>query len=275
MTNILTFDIEEYYHSENFKGFIVDKELKTVESRMNIGIGRILAILKKHNVKATFFVLASLLENGGHMWLKELYSCGHEIALHSYYHDMVYNKKREEFEDEMYRGKKLIESLTGEEVIGFRAPNYSITKNSMWALDSLEKLGFIYDSSIFPIFHDRYGIPTAERHIHKISGNFIEIPISTVRYLRVNIPACGGGYFRMYPYKLIKHFIKKLNKSNMPAVVYLHPWEFDPDHPRHDIKGFNKFRQFVNINSVENKLNKLLNDFSFGTAKDYLLRNIL
>lgn len=275
MINILTFDVEEYYHSENFKGFIDDKELKTIESRINIGIDKILAILKRHDVKATFFVLASLLERGDNTWLSRINSEGHEIALHSYYHDMVYNKKKEEFEDEMHRGKKLIESLTGAEVIGFRAPNYSITKKSMWALDSLEKLGFIYDSSIFPIFHDRYGIPSAERHIHKISGNFIEIPISTVRYLRVNIPACGGGYFRMYPYKLIKHFIKKLNKSNMPAIVYLHPWEFDPAHPKHNIKGINKFRQFVNINSVENKLNKLLNDFSFGTARDYLLHNIL
>lgn len=270
MVNILTFDIEEYYHSENFKGFIDDKELKAIESRINIGIDKILAILKRRDVKATFFVLASLLERGDNAWLRKINADGHEIALHSYYHNMIYNKKKEEFEDEIYKGKKLIESLTDTEVIGFRAPNYSITKKSMWALDSLEKLGFIYDSSIFPIFHDRYGIPDAERHIHKISGNFIEIPISTVRYFNVNIPACGGGYFRMYPYKLIKHFIKKLHKSNMPAIVYLHPWEFDPDHPRHGIKGINKFRQYVNINGVEAKLDRLLNDFSFGTIRDYL-----
>ncbi|MHB1545643.1 MAG: XrtA system polysaccharide deacetylase [bacterium] len=275
MENILTFDIEEYYHSENFKGFIDKKELIDIKSRINIGMDRILSILKKHKVKATFFVLASLLENGDHNWLNQINSEGHEIALHSYYHDMVCNKTREEFENEVFKGKKIIESLTGTEIVGFRAPNYSITKESLWTLDSLKKLGFLYDSSIFPIFHDRYGIPSAERYIHKISDNFIEVPISTVRYLGINFPACGGGYFRLYPYRLIKHFIKKMNSSNVPAIVYLHPWEFDPSHPRHNIKGFNKFRQFVNINRVEIKLNKLLNDFSFVTAKDYLLQNIM
>ena len=278
MINILTFDIEEYYSSgENFKDYIDDNgEFNNMESRINIEMNEIFPILEKYNAKATFFVLASLLEKNNElrMWLNKFIFHGHEIGMHSYNHNVVYNETREEFENEISHGKKLIESIISVPVIGFRAPSFSITEKSLWALDSLKKLGFLYDSSIFPIFHDRYGIPNAQRFIHRTSSNLLEIPMSTVRYFNINFPACGGGYFRLYPYKLIRHFIKKLNILNIPAIVYLHPWEFDINLPKYNIKkGINKFRQFVNIKNNKDKLERLLTDFEFISIKDYLLEN--
>ena len=172
----------------------------------------------------------------------------------------------------MLKSKKIIEDIIGRPVLGYRAPTYSITEKTLWALDILEELGFIYDSSIFPVHHDNYGIPSAPRFPYLIEGrNLAEFPISTVRIGKLNFPIAGGGYFRLFPYVITRLGLKSIEREGKFFIFYLHPWEFNPDTPRiAGLSALSRFRTYVNLSKTQSRFEQLLTDFGFASASDVL-----
>lgn len=277
--NALTFDVEDYYQVSAFEKHIDRNAWMNYESRVKNNTGKILSLLDTHKIKATFFVLGKVAEENKGL-VSEIYSQGHEIACHGYSHKLVYNQTHDEFKYETEKSKDLLESETGIKVRGYRAASYSITRKSLWALDILEKCGFQYDSSIFPIYHDRYGIEDFDKKIQRINYmdktyNLVEFPISATRIAGVNIPVSGGGYFRLYPYFLTRFFLRHfLRSEKIPFMFYLHPWELDPDQPRIDgISAFTKFRHYNNLEKCKDRLENLVSDFSFSRV-DSILENM-
>lgn len=279
VANALTFDVEDYYQVSGFEKYIDRDDWGKYESRVKNNTNKILNILDNNNVKATFFVLGMVAERDPSI-VKDIYEAGHEVACHGYSHKLIYNQTPSEFEYETSKSKDLLESVINHDVYGYRAASYSITKKSLWALDIIEKLGFKYDSSIFPIYHDRYGIKDFSRSIRQISYDgkemdLIEFPITSVKFSKLNIPASGGGYFRLYPYSVSKFLLKRFIKAEkQPFMFYLHPWEFDPQQP--EIQGLNwftKFRHYNNIEKCGQRLSSLIQDFSF-TRVDHVLQSM-
>lgn len=270
--NYLTFDVEDYFQVSAFDDVVRRDEWDNFQSRVEKNTETFLDLLDAHNVKATFFVLGWVAEKYPQL-IKKIDNSGHEVACHSFYHRLVYTQTPDEFRDETKRTRELLENITGKAVIGYRAPSYSITKNSLWAIDILEELGFQYDSSIFPIHHDRYGVPDAPRFQYSFPHKkIIEIPISTYPFLGKNIPVSGGGYFRLFPFFLTEFFLKSINKKeNKPFIFYLHPWELDPAQPRIDnASALSRFRHYVNLDKTADRLEKLLGNFNFTTIRDSL-----
>jgi len=274
--NALTFDVEDYYQVSGFENHIDRSEWKNYESRVKANTETILSLLEDNNVKATFFVLGMVAERD-HSIVKEIFDAGHEIASHGYSHRLIYNQSPEEFRSETVKSKDLLESIINEPVCGYRAASYSITNNSLWALDIIHNSGFQYDSSIFPIYHDRYGIKDFSRRIGPVnyqntSLDLIEFPITSVKLSGLNIPASGGGYFRLYPYFISKILLNNfLITEKQPFVFYLHPWEFDPEQPRvQGLSWFTRFRHYNNIHKCSDRLTHLIHDFKFGRIIDIL-----
>ena len=268
--NYLTIDVEDYYHVSAFEGIVGPDNWGLYESRIERNTNDILDILDSYDVKATFFVLGWIGEKFPGL-VKTIHDNGHEIGCHSYLHRLVYNLTPDEFKEDTKKAKDILEQVTGEAVLGYRAPSYSIVNSSLWALDILSELGFVYDSSIFPVYHDRYGIPDAPRFEYKIPGkDLIEYPISTSLIFGKKVPVAGGGYFRLFPYAFTKYFLEKINqKEKQPFIFYIHPWEIDPDQPRVDGAGIiSKFRHYNNLSKTFNRFRKLLEDFSFAPIKD-------
>ena len=235
---------------------------------------RLLDLLDAHQTRATFFVLGWVAERQPHL-VRTIHARGHEVASHGYAHQRVYTQSPAQFRQETQRSLRLLEDLIGARVHGYRAASYSITRASLWALDILGEEGFTYDSSIFPIHHDRYGIPGYPRFSHVLDGHgggqLIEFPISTVRWAGANVPIAGGGYFRLFPYALIAWGLRSINhRERQSALIYLHPWEIDPDQPRIPAGAVARFRQYVNLHKTEARLSRLLQDFRFGTVLDVL-----
>jgi polysaccharide deacetylase family protein (PEP-CTERM system associated) len=230
--------------------------------------------LDTYQTHATFFVLGWVAERQPHL-VRTIHARGHEVASHGYAHQRVYTQTPEVFRQETQRALRLLEDLVGTQVQGYRAASYSITRASLWALDILGEAGFTYDSSIFPIHHDRYGIPGYPRFSHVLQGygggQLIEFPISTVRWAGANLPIAGGGYFRLFPYALIAWGLRVINhRDQQSALIYLHPWEIDPDQPRIPAGTMARFRQYVNLHATEPRLTRLLQSFRFGTMLDVL-----
>ncbi len=273
MLNALSIDLEDYYHARTLAGVISEAKWDACESRVADSVRRLLTILAEYEVSATFFVLAWVAEREPQL-IKEVQAAGHEIACHGYGHKLIYEQQPDEFRADIRRAKQILEDLIKEPVKGYRAPVFSITEDSLWALDILIEEGFLYDSSIFPIIHDRYGIPKAERFPHRISrnsaGEIYEFPLSTIRWLGYNIPIAGGGYLRFMPDWFIKKGITRLNKNGKPAIIYLHPWEIDPQQPRQAVGALSSIRQYYNLDKMEAKLKKLLTDFSFAPVAKVL-----
>lgn len=271
--NAVSFDVEEYYDALNFKKALTGK---TLESRVEIGVDRILKTLESQGVKATFFFLGKVAEKKGHL-VKKAASMGHEIASHGMSHQTVHELGPKEFRRELKQSKQILENLSSQEVLGFRASTFSITNTSLWALDILGEEGYAYDSSIFPVIHDRYGIPDFPRRPVRIlrdgTEGITEFPPLTLRLLNYNLPCGGGGYFRLFPLCITKLAIKKMNRSGWPAVLYLHPWEFDPDQPRHALGGLKTFRHYINLKKTNLRLKALLQAYSFGTMKELAASN--
>jgi polysaccharide deacetylase family protein (PEP-CTERM system associated) len=271
MMNMLTVDVEDYYHVSSFETVIRPEDWDCYESRVERHTYRILDILDAYDTKATFFVLGWVAERHPAL-VRELAQRGHEVASHGYSHRRVYTQTPAQFREETRRSKGIIEEIIEQPIIGYRAASYSITNRSLWALDILIEEGFLYDSSIFPIVHDRYGIPDAKRYAHFMqnrSGLIYEYPLSTIRVGRVNVPIGGGGYLRIFPYFLNKWGIKRLNNvERRPAIVYLHPWELDPEQPRLKGSALSHFRHYHNLHKTEGVLRSLLQDFQFGKMKD-------
>jgi len=272
--NVMSVDVEDYYQVSAFAKSVDTNEWEKHESRVVANTHRLLELFAEKNIKATFFILGWVADREPQL-VKEIYNQGHEVASHGYSHQLIYNQSQEVFKEETIRSKKLLEDLIGEEVIGYRAASYSITKRNLWALDILHEAGFIYDSSIFPIRHDRYGIADAKTTPHKLltpnGGELVEFPLTTRRIGKMNIPVAGGGYFRLYPYFLTRHFLRAVNKKqDEQFVFYLHPWEVDPTQPRIEASWFSKFRHYNNLEKCESRLNNLIDDFQFTTMKSVL-----
>lgn len=266
IVNYLTIDVEDYFQVAAFEDIIDPRDWGSMEQRVERNTDKILQIINSHSVKATFFIVGWIAERFPHI-VRQIQSEGHEIACHSYWHRKVYDLSPEEFREDTLKAKLTLESIIGQPVLGYRAPSYSITNQSLWALDILEELGFTYDSSIFPITHDNYGIPDAPRFKYVPPGKSLtEYPISTVRLFGRNLPASGGGYFRLFPYELSRRLFLHVNqKEKQPFMFYLHPWEIDPAQPRLKKAGaFSKFRHYTNLSSTYSRLEKMFSEFSFG-----------
>jgi polysaccharide deacetylase family protein (PEP-CTERM system associated) len=274
MKNALTFDVEEYFHAEAFSRVLRPEEWPTLESRVTRSTERLLDILDRDGVRATFFVLGWVAERHPAL-VREIASLGHEIACHGHGHRMIQHLTRKEFEQDVGQAKRALEDATGRGVLGYRAPTFSIMRETLWSLDVLAEAGFRYDSSIFPILHDRYGIPDAPRFPHRMKApngcELTEFPLSTVLVLGRRVPVAGGGYFRLFPYRFTRRAIIRLNqRESQPAMVYLHPWEIDPDQPRLPVGPLTRFRHLVNVGRTEVRLRRLLSDFTFASAADVL-----
>jgi polysaccharide deacetylase family protein (PEP-CTERM system associated) len=269
ITNYLTVDVEDYFQVSAFEDIVGKDKWEHYPLRVEENTKKILDIFDSYNVKATFFILGWIAEKFPAL-VKEIDAKGHEIGCHSYYHRLVYDLTPDEFREDTRKTKDLLEHLTGRKVLGYRAPSYTITKRSLWALDILEELGFAYDSSIFPIYHDRYGLPGAPRFEYKLPDHdLIEYPISTSIIMGRKIPVAGGGYFRLFPYWFMRMALKKINvREQQPFIFYFHPWEIDPGQPRmKNSRPLSKFRHYLNLSKTTDRLRCLLEDFSFGPIK--------
>jgi polysaccharide deacetylase family protein (PEP-CTERM system associated) len=271
IVNAMTIDVEDYFHVSVFDGIVPRHRWDTLESRVCANTERLLNLFAEHSVCATFFVLGWVAERFPAL-VRTITSAGHELASHGNAHRLVYDQTPEGFRDDVRRAKHLLEDAGGVPVHGYRAPSYSITPRSLWALDVLIEEGYRYDASIFPIRHDRYGIPVSDRHPYLISrpaGSIVEVPGSTVRSGPMNLPIGGGGYFRILPYAWTRWGISRLNAiENQAAVFYLHPWEIDPDQPRLEAGMLGQFRHYRNLDKTEARLEALLRDFRFGPLRD-------
>ena len=272
--NAMTVDVEEYFHVSGFADVIRPEDWPNFESRVEANTHKLLDIFSAHGVVATFFVLGWVAERHPRL-VQALQRAGHEVACHGHSHKLVYQSTPQEFRTDVRHAKKLLEDLAGTEVVGYRAPSFSIIRGSLWALDILAEEGFQYDSSIFPIRRNRYGIPDAERFPHQWRSNngkgLVQFPISTLRVCGVNVPVGGGGYLRLFPYAVTRWSIQHLNKTEgRPAIVYIHPWELDPGQPWVPGRLMNRFRQYVNLDTTETKLHRLLGAFPFGSLQSLL-----
>jgi len=271
LINALSFDIEDWFQVENLRSVIPKGNWDRYELRVERNTLKILEILRKHNAKATFFILGWIAERCPDL-IRRISREGNEIASHGYSHELIYNQTQSQFEGDLLRSKRVLEEITGKEVLGYRASNFSITQESIWAIDILKKCGFKYDSSIFPIsFHDRYGFKGVNSRPFIFDNGLIEVPLSTIRVFNVSLPLAGGGYFRLLPYSYFRYFFKKLNKNGESFVFFLHPWEFDYQQPRVEISYKYKFRHYHNLSKTEIKLRRLLLDFEFGRIGDLLV----
>ena len=272
--NALSFDVEEYFQVSALASVVKRTEWENYPSRVEFNTTRVLDLLDEHQVSATFFVLGWVAERHADL-VRDIAARGHEIACHGYSHQLVYNQRPSEFHEETKRSKAILEDLVGSSVRGYRAASYSITKKSLWALETLIDLGFEYDSSIFPITHDRYGIADAPRapHVAQVgdTGSLVEFPMSTVKMLGMNVPICGGGYFRLLPYAMTRAGLRKINQNeNRSFVFYLHPWEVDPDQPRIKASALSRFRHYNRLSSTYGNLQKLVQHFRFATMAEVL-----
>ena len=266
----MSVDVEDYFHVSVFDGIVPRSSWSSMVSRVGANTERLLDIFDEFEVQATFFVLGWVAERHPDL-VTTIARRGHEIASHGYAHRLVYDQTRAAFRDDVRRAKDLLESACGRRVVGYRAPSYSITPRSLWALDVLIEEGYQYDSSIFPIRHDRYGIPVSDRQPYRIdrsAGSLIEIPGSTTKLGPLNLPVAGGGYFRILPYWWTSWGIRRVNEiEQRPVVFYLHPWEIDPDQPRLPAGMMGRFRHYHNLAETADRLRQLLTDFSFGTMQ--------
>lgn len=274
MINALTFDLEEYFHAEAFGSVVRPEEWPALESRVATATDRVLELLSETAVSATFFVLGWIAERHPGL-IRAIQSQGHEVACHGYNHQMLTRLSRSELAEDLRRAKGSIEDAAGTVVIGYRAPTFSMVRGTLWSLEALVEAGFRYDSSIFPIVHDRYGIPDAPRFPHRLAAGpgreIAEFPLSTIAGLGLRFPVAGGGYFRLLPYAVTKWAIRHLNRhEGQPGIVYLHPWELDPGQPRMPVGRLTHLRHSVNTHTTALKLRRLLGEFQFAPVRDVL-----
>jgi polysaccharide deacetylase family protein (PEP-CTERM system associated) len=272
--NAFSIDVEDYFQVAALAPAIPRDSWPRCESRVERNTRVLLDLLAERDIRGTFFVLGWIAERHPGL-VKRIAAAGHEIASHGFSHQLIYTQSPGEFREETARSKRLLEDLVGAAVIGYRAASFSITQASLWALDVLIDLGFRYDSSIFPIRHDRYGIPGAAPEPAPItapSGRTIaEFPMSAATFLGVKVPVSGGGYFRLLPYRVTLSGLTQINRRHgRPFTFYLHPWEVDPEQPRVRVGWLSRFRHYTNLDRCEPRLRRLLAEFRFGTMRDVL-----
>jgi len=268
MKNVMSVDVEDWFCVYNLSRLIPYAEWDECESRVERSTMRLLDVFRSHAVEATFFVLGWVADRFPDL-VKEIERSGHEVATHGYSHRLLTFMRPEEFRQDLQRSLEALAKATTREVHGFRAPSFSLTRETMWAVDILKQSGIRYDSSIFPVgFHPDYGIPDVGLGPYRLAEGLTELPMGVAEVLGRNIPCSGGGYFRLYPYAVTRHLIRRCNQQGRPVMFYLHPWEVDPGQPR--VRGLSwskRFRHYNNLDKTEERLERLLADFSFTSAQ--------
>jgi len=268
--NALSIDLEDWFCVYNLSKVIKKEDWHKYELRVVDNTNRILELLAKHNTHATFFVLGWIAERVPDL-IHEIEKQGHEIASHGYSHTLLTEMTPESFEKDIQKALDVTKNCISSEIIGFRAPSFSITQKTMWAIDILKNHGFRYDSSIFPIsLHPDYGVPHGSLSIYPLNSSLIEFPLSCVEIMGMRIPCSGGGYFRLFPYSLTRLLIRQCNRENRPAIFYLHSWEVDPQQPRIKLNWLKYFRHYYNLDKSIERLNRLLSEFEFTTVRKVL-----
>lgn len=269
--NILSVDVEDYFQVEAFAGIVERSSWSTYPSRVEANTRRLLDLFDEENVKGTFFTLGWVADRYPGL-VREIAGRGHELACHSYWHRLIYKLTPEEFRADTREAKDKIEQAAGAPIFGYRAPSYSVTRSSLWALDVLAEAGFTYDSSIFPIRHDTYGIPGAPRYPFRLdtkSGPLDEFPISTFRLgAGPNLPVGGGGYLRIFPFAYTRFGFSGVRRENLPLISYIHPWEVDPEQPRLAGGLKSKWRHYTNLAKTYSRLKTLLRMARFTSFRD-------
>jgi polysaccharide deacetylase family protein (PEP-CTERM system associated) len=272
--NAFTIDVEDYFQVEALSRVIPRERWSDMEYRCEENVARLLDLLARKSVRGTFFILGWITQRSPQL-VRDIAAAGHEIACHGMSHRLIYKQSRAEFREETRRSKALLEDITGRAVEGYRAASFSIVESSRWALDELIDAGFRYDSSVFPVRHDNYGMPDAPLEPFEIvapSGRkLLEFPMSVAKYGNVRLPVSGGGYFRIFPYWLTRMSLTRINeREQRPFVFYLHPWEIDPGQPRVRAGLKSTLRHYTNLSRCEQRLGRLLEDFSFAPMRDVL-----
>ncbi len=275
LTHAMTVDVEDYFHVAAFKDNIKVADWDSMPCRVEQNTARLLQLFDDKNIKSTFFVLGWVAERYPQI-VRDIVAQGHEVASHGYSHQLIYSQSQDVFREETAKSKSILEDQSQCPVLGYRAASYSITRKSLWALDILAELGFTWDSSIFPTHHDNYGIPGSPAQPYKIitssGAELTEFPLTTAKVLGQSIPAAGGGYFRQYPYALSRWlFNRASDNQSKPQIFYLHPWEIDPEQPRVESASlFSCFRHYTNLHRCLPRLERMIDDFTFGTVSESL-----
>jgi len=271
VTNVLSVDVEDYFHAEIFSDTVPRSSWESYPSRVERNTMRLLELFATFNVRATFFVLGWVAERQPRL-VREIAAMGHEVACHSYWHKPIYKLNPDEFRKDTVRAKNVIEQALGQTVTGYRAPTFSIVKQSLWALDILAEEQFKYDSSIFPIRHDRYGIPEAPRvpfYVPTSAGPFLECPITTFAvFKKMNFPLGGGGYLRLLPEWYTRMGLKKIHAEGLALICYVHPWEIDPEQPRLEKRPHKRLRHYTNLSKTYDRLKRMLQAYRFTSFRD-------
>jgi len=268
--NVISIDLEDWFCVSNLKEVIQFEDWGRQESRIERNTHRIFKLLDTHNIRATFFVLGWIAERFPSL-VKDIHSQGHEIATHGYSHQLITGMTPKSFEEDLQRAIDITENITGEKIKGFRAPSFTITPDTLWAIDVLIEAGLKYDSSVFPVSgHPDYGMPDSPLGIHEIKDGFIEVPLTVAKFATKNIPVSGGGYFRLFPYGFTRNLMKRVNHEGRSVIFYFHPWEIDPEQPRVKLPLIKRFRHYNNLNKTYNRLDRLLTDFNFTTMRDVI-----
>ncbi len=267
--NAMTVDVEDYFQVSAFENIIDQNDWDKIACRIPQNMEKILALFARHDTKATFFTLGWVAERFPQV-VRDVVAAGHEVASHGWSHIRVPNSDPASFFEDIDRTRKLLQDISGQSVNGYRAASYSVTKQTLWVYENLARAGYQYSSSIFPIRHDLYGIPDAPRTPFIVADtSIIEIPLTTVNLSGKNFPCSGGGWFRLMPYQLFKAGLKRVNeKDKLPGIFYFHPWEIDPEQPRQkNIPAKTAFRHYLNLQRMEKRLDKLLEDFQWDTMQ--------
>jgi len=273
ITNAMTIDVEDYFQVSAFEQVFQRGDWDGIPSRIPQNVEKILLLLERHNIRATFFTLGWIAVTFPRV-INDIVEAGHEIASHGWSHLRLTDLTPDQFHADVTSTRKLLQDISGQAVLGFRAPSFSVTPDTLWAYEKIFDAGYSYSSSIFPINHDLYGIPKAPRtpFILEETG-IIEIPLTTVRMLGRNYPFSGGGWFRLMPYSLFRYGLKKVNNAEkLPGVFYFHPWELDPQQPRqHNLPAKTSFRHYLNLEKTKRRLEYLLDDFNWDTMQSVYL----
>jgi polysaccharide deacetylase family protein (PEP-CTERM system associated) len=276
LCNALTIDVEDYFQVSALEPYIARGEWDARHCRVEHNVDRILAMLEEYAEHATFFTLGWIAERYPRM-VRRIVDGGHEVASHGFAHRRASEQSPEAFQADIHLAKVVLEDLTGAEVIGYRAPSFSIGDANPWAFDCIARAGYRYSSSVYPISHDHYGTPHAPRFAHDVREGLIEVPLTTMRLFGRNWPAAGGGYFRLMPYSVSRWMLSRVNRvDRQPAIFYFHPWEIDPAQPRvAGIDARTRFRHYVNLQRMEHRLRQLLFDFEWGRVDEVILESPL
>lgn len=273
MRNAMSIDVEDWFHPEALRGVVQPADWDQLAPRAGRNVERLLRVLDAAQVRATFFVLGWVAEREPDL-VPRLAAEGHEVASHGYAHRMITQQTPADFRTDLRRSLQILRAQSGQRVLGYRAPSFSVVRDTLWALDALLEEGLSYDASIFPVHHDRYGLPGAPRVPYRVRSHgareLWELPPVTLRFLGRNLPAAGGGYLRLLPYAYTAHALRAMNAAGVPGIVYTHPWEYDPEQPRLPLGGLSALRHYGRLSSTEPKLVRLLREFRFTTCAEIL-----